>query len=243
MAEPAGADSRPTRSLAAILVLAVVILVGLEFRSAGSNDDLAHPPGGEAGGPLGHAFGTDKSLSHAAATRPHGVSGSGSGGTAAAESGMGGFTFPPHIKDVIINIGSFRDPPIPPNDETFVLAVEPILRTAASIPPMKNRYVITAALSATRGFSQMQFLNGGMSSSLSKPLGDFGSELPEGQQPFALVPVLTLADLLRAVPRDVDIVEVIIDAQGHDLAIVKSAGEDIKRVKKLIAEVYCNGLV
>ena len=63
----------------------------------------------------------------------------------------------PGIKHVIINVGSNVDPPFPPadNESIAVLAVEPVLGTAAKIAKHPRLYVICAAIADTTQFQSI----------------------------------------------------------------------------------------
>jgi hypothetical protein len=60
----------------------------------------------------------------------------------------------PGIKHVIINIGSNVDPPLPPadNESIAVIAIEPVLGTAAKIAKHPRLYVICAAIADVTRF-------------------------------------------------------------------------------------------
>jgi len=155
---------------------------------------------------------------------------------------------PPYVSSVIINIGPYIDPPVPPGEHTAVIAVEPILKTAGLIPHHHNTFVVTAAVSDTVGLGRMAAYNFGMSSSLSevREEGEEGElywakeERQGGWPAFNIVPVLTLEHLLAAVPENVTILSVITDMQGHDLKAAKSASlPSLRRVRRYQAEVYC----
>jgi hypothetical protein len=155
---------------------------------------------------------------------------------------------PPYVSSVIINIGPYIDPPVPPGEHTAVIAVEPILKTAGLIPHHHNTFIVTAAVSDTVGLGRMAAYNFGMSSSLSevREEGEEGElywakeERQGGWPAFNIVPVLTLEHLLAAVPENVTILSVITDMQGHDLKAAKSASlPSLRRVRRYQAEVYC----
>ena len=53
----------------------------------------------------------------------------------------------------ILNIGAHDTPPDVFNNDTIVVAVEPLPEVAARIPTMKNRYVLTAAVADYYGIA------------------------------------------------------------------------------------------
>ena len=159
------------------------------------------------------------------------------------------------------HVGSHTDPPFPPDAETAVLAVEPVLLTAAAIPKHANVYVITAAISDTPSFQMFNVFNAGVSSSLSEPTDPKMYWAQEGERsnaktlvaqkmspdtvypPFVIVPVLTLEHLLAAIPEDISVEWVKTDMQGFDLRAARSASAaSLRRVKKYQAELYWCGL-
>ena len=156
--------------------------------------------------------------------------------------------FPKEIKKLIINVGSNIDPPMPPEDDTSVavIAVEPILMTAAAIPRHERLFVISAALSDEKGFAAMTVHNlNGVSSSMHKPanLTNDWVHKPDQYVPVQFVPVLTLKDLLDVIPIDIEITFLKTDMQGSDFAALKSAGNSLRRVERIQSEVYCNGAI
>jgi hypothetical protein len=168
------------------------------------------------------------------------------------------FKLPSAVKRVIINVGSNKDPPRPDvggAEDLAVIAVEPVLKTAAAIPPHPRLYVITAAVSDATGFANFFTYNdNGVSSSLSE-VPDSAKEKGGGYNrvwandsrrgigypPVAFVPVLTMRQLLDAVPDDVAISMLKTDMQGFDFAAVSPAGAALRRIDQIYAEVNCNG--
>ena len=155
---------------------------------------------------------------------------------------------------------------MPPDDNqsVAVLAVEPILGTAAKIVKHERLYVITCAIADTNRFQMMNLYNaGGLSSSLAKlnnegvwykkytdvdPRKGFSARKnPDFQeankiyQPVRqIVPVYSLKTLLDAIPQRIQILELHTDMQGFDLIAVKSAERSIRRIPKLQTEVNIN---
>lgn len=156
---------------------------------------------------------------------------------------LGAISFPPSMRRVWINIGTHKDPIVPPDDETFVIAVEPVPDTAILIPRHPNVFVVCAAISETPGFAKFSIFNSGMSSSLAEPAvptvnwanAAYRGTLP----PFIIVPVLTLEHLFSAIPSNLPIDFVMTDMQSYDLRAAKSASFlSLGRVRKYKAEVY-----
>jgi hypothetical protein len=171
---------------------------------------------------------------------------------------------PESITSLIINVGSNLDPPMPPenNKSIAVIAVEPILRTAARIPVHERLYTIVCAIANTPRFQIMNTYNaGGLSSSLSplanegawfktytdvdprKGLGakknpDFVEAKTKHQGSFQIVPVLPLSMLLDSIPAHLEILDLHTDMQGYDFMAIMSAGRSLLRVHRLQTEVW-----
>ena len=132
------------------------------------------------------------------------------------------FEFAPGVSAVWVNIGSHKDPPLPPNlTTTAVIAVEPILQTAMRINRSHaNIHVITAAISDSPGFASMTTFNSGASSSLRQPepgrwWAQPGAENRKyGMPSVAFVPVLPMRALLDAIPERVRVEFMKTDMQG-----------------------------
>lgn len=114
-------------------------------------------------------------------------------------------------------------------------------------------FVLNCAISGppyAGSVSTFHFYNdNGKSSSLShadsprhwtnKPGNDPNSDYGPGPSGIDFVPVISLDTLLKAIPSNVMIPFLKIDAQGHDLAIVKSASkQQLNRIEKIMSETY-----
>lgn len=145
---------------------------------------------------------------------------------------------PKRIKGVIINIGCHLDPVISDDEEVAVIAFEPSLDVAKMIKPRRNLFVIPAAVSSQGGlFTMFRYWHGGVASSLGEAVPDEEVLKMKGAgEPF-FVPVVTLKNILEAIPPAVDILHLKTDAQGFDLEVVKSAGPLLSRVFRMCNEV------
>jgi hypothetical protein len=126
------------------------------------------------------------------------------------------------------------------------IAVEPLLSVIRKIKPHPRLLVIPCAISGFTGFHPFYAYNDGLSSSLSPAREDIpdlanwkSKELPEDMPRLNLVPVLTMKDLLAAIPLDLDIEMIKTDMQGHDLSAIKSAGLSIRRARYIHHEAAC----
>ena len=93
------------------------------------------------------------------------------------------------------------------------------------------------AISTERGFLDFQVNAENATSSLLKSVeGNSVSELTRTVQ-VRKVPVLRLQDVLERIPPGVDVEFLKTDVQGHDLQVLKSAGEQIRRVERVQVEI------
>jgi len=163
------------------------------------------------------------------------------------------FAFPPAVTRVILNVGSSKDPPAPPDDFTAVVAVEPILATAMAIPRHPLTFVIVAAISNGTGFANFFTYNRNGESSTLADLPDAikhsthsskwwaqDKVRPENVPRVLFVPVLTLAQLLEAIPPRVRVAFLKTDMQGFDFAAVRAAGHALRRAEVVQSEVLCH---
>jgi FkbM family methyltransferase len=149
-------------------------------------------------------------------------------------------SFPPEAKKLIINVGSNDDPPISSDPSIYTIGVEPVLKTAARIKPNPKLFVITAAIGPRQGLAKFfTYANGGVASSLSEAENFNWAYTPDGYPPVLFVPVITLKTLLEAIPPEIVIVYLKIDAEGWDLDVVESAGDSISRAQTVQTEILC----
>jgi len=157
--------------------------------------------------------------------------------------------FPIEVKKLWINIGSFVDPPISDDPETFTIAIEALYRTANKIAFHKRLFVITAAISDQDGFAFMHaYGKWGESSSLNaynpkQPWSWNWTMAPDDEREFVFVPMLSLRTLILSIPDRIQITLLKTDMQGQDLKSMKHAGDLLKRVHRIESEVYCNGFL
>ena len=161
--------------------------------------------------------------------------------------------FPPGVARVIVNVGSNLQPPVPKEEDVAVIAVEPMLDTAARIPKHERVFVVTAAVSNVAGFASFFAYNfNGESSSLAQmrdedaaaPSGWWAADnlREKGYAPVNFVPVLTLRMLLEAIPPELEIILLKTDMQGFDFTAVSAVGSAaLARVRQVYSEVNCHG--
>jgi hypothetical protein len=156
-------------------------------------------------------------------------------------------TVPKFVKKLMINIGSWKDPPISSDPDTYTIAIEPQLKTAMKIADHPRLFIVTAAVSNVEGLAFMHaYGSWGESSSLtpankSEPWGYDWAVAPQGYPAFQYVPVLSLRTILESIPESVEITQLKTDMQGQDFAAISHAGKSLRRVQSVLSEVYCNG--
>ena len=151
---------------------------------------------------------------------------------AISDSSLEGLAFmelPRNISEVFINIGSNLDPILPPKDsgdKGLTIAFEPIV--GCKIKPHEQLMVVNAAVAATAGLTSMFIYNeDGVSSSLSKPAvrGHWNSNTKRDGH-IQIVPIITLRQILSAIPKHIAIPYIKTDMQGHDFVAV-AASQDL----------------
>lgn len=163
---------------------------------------------------------------------------------------------PSDAVEVIMNIGSNRDPtlPVARSPPIIAIAFEPIVPHLARLtyPNASNLYIIPAAVSATDGLEMMAVLGrsshyAGSASSLSAPadkkstaaIVNMRAVAKAGGHRAMVVPVLGMRTVLNALPQTLALSFLKTDMQGHDFAALQSAGKELlHRAEFIKAETY-----
>lgn len=152
---------------------------------------------------------------------------------------------PDNISEVFLNIGSNLDPILPPvdsGDKALTIAFEPIV--GCKINPHKHLMVVHAAVAATSGLTSMFLYNqNAESSSLSKPaFQDYWNSDKVRDGHIQIVPVITMRQILSAIPSHVAIPYIKTDMQGHDFVAIAAAKDFLfqRNVDYLYTEVFVN---
>lgn len=147
----------------------------------------------------------------------------------------------PGARRFILNIGSFYDPPTPFDNETIVVAVEARPESAAKIPVIPNRYVLTAAVSDGWGLATFNHFEDSSSLLEGNFLWKGHMFANKGRQGAKImVPTLPLSALLNVL-QYMDCWFLKVDTQGMDLNVIKSGRHHVKKCQYIMTEVYCNG--
>jgi len=133
-------------------------------------------------------------------------------------------------------------------DQVMLVLIDPLEEV---IRHLKHRFknsprtvVMQAAVANYNGVAQFHQYNvAGASSSLAKPAhnASWNRSFASGQ---SVVPVVTLKDVLNSLPIErlggsVELLKT--DMQGYDFAAIQSAGELLRKVRTVTAEVYQDG--
>lgn len=149
---------------------------------------------------------------------------------------------PAGITHVSINIGPHKTPIGVDGKDNLLILVDPL----ASVTTFLQQHfagphvlVYQAAISNVTGTAVFNDYNsGGQSSSLATPSR---KEAWNAVSSANTVPVHTLKELLDGIPDNLPISFLKTDMQGYDFTAIKSAGDALKRVKKLMSETYQDG--
>ena len=144
-----------------------------------------------------------------------------------------------------MNIGSNKNPVLPPaNDSSVVtIAFEPVV--FSRIVPHERLFVVPAAVGASSGIATMRLFakNEGQSSSLLAPAQasqDYGISLARTSE-RKFVPLVTMSDALSSLPNGVELWFLKTDMQGFDATALKAGGHLLRRAHYVKSEVNMLG--
>ena len=176
---------------------------------------------------------------------------------------------PATAKSVLLNIGSNRDPILPPANDTSVVAVafEPMVPEL--IEPHERLFVVPAAVSAEPGIASMARTGGNSTAASLAPMADkklqrwltkniFGKSVGEGSTEVTgpkrtppatktsgmrIVPIVAMSALLGSLRDDLDLWYLKTDMQGFDYTgALHAAGSGIGRFHYVASEVHLLGV-
>jgi FkbM family methyltransferase len=152
----------------------------------------------------------------------------------------GRFQLPPRVRRVWIDVGAHRLETTRAqleNRDLALIAVEPLEGAWKHWPDRARLIALPVALSTERGWLDFHVNESDATSSLLKTVP--GNVVPELTRTVETrkVPALRLEDVLERVPEGVDIEYLKTDVQGHDLQVLRSAGDHIRRVGRIRVEV------
>jgi len=163
------------------------------------------------------------------------------------ESALPFLDLPPSTREIVMNIGSNKDPILPKKTMgpcALSIAFEPIVPHL--IPAHPQVFAVPAAVAATSYLATMYaFNNDGVSSSLNKPASDMFWNTGKFNQGIRIVPVMAIKNVIQAIPPNVKLDFIKTDAQGHDFTILKAVIKEISErgVGYLQTEVWYDNTV
>lgn len=153
----------------------------------------------------------------------------------------GRFLLPERVRRVWIDVGAHhlettRDE-LEGHPDMALIAIEPQEECWKHWPDKARLIALPVAISTERGWMEFHVNASNATSSLLKTVdGNMVNDLTKTVQ-TRQVPVLRLQDVIERVPPEVEVEYVKTDVQGHDLQVLKSAGEQIRRVHSVKAEI------
>jgi FkbM family methyltransferase len=154
----------------------------------------------------------------------------------------GRFAIPARVRRVWIDVGAHHlettKDPLEENNDLVVIAIEPQEECWTKWPDRVRLIALPVAISTDRGWMEFHVNADNATSSLldsvaGRPKLDKLTQTVEKRQ----VPVLRLQDVIERVPPGLAVEYVKTDVQGHDLQVLKSAGESLRRVTRVKAEI------
>jgi FkbM family methyltransferase len=157
------------------------------------------------------------------------------------EGADGRFALPRGVRRVWIDVGAHlleqTRAELERHHDVAVVAIEPLEECWTTWPDNPRLVALPVAISLERGSMDFHVNSDNATSSLlSSVEGNSVSQYTRTVR-VTRVPVLRLEDVLERIPAAVEVEFVKTDVQGHDLQVLKSAGEQIRRVEKVQAEV------
>lgn len=118
-----------------------------------------------------------------------------------------------------------------------MIAIEPMPKPWTYWPRDDRLIGLPVAIYLDRGWRDFKIAAWEMASSLSDPAPDNPNMDKRRTVEVIQVPVIRLADVMAKIPAHLPIEYVKVDVQGLDLQVIKSAGEALRRVGRVRAEV------
>lgn len=153
----------------------------------------------------------------------------------------GAFAFPKHVRRVWIDVGAHylqtTHAAFQQNKDLGLIAIEPMEQCWRQWPASDRLIAVPVAIFVERGQRDFNVNASDATSSLAK--GVPGAPLAELRKTVEVrkVPVLRLEDILERVPPELVITFLKTDVQSLDLQVLKSGGEELRRVFRVKTEV------
>ena len=151
----------------------------------------------------------------------------------------GFFAFPSRAERVFVDVGAYKlkesRPSLRKSPKNAVLAVEPMRETWDLWPDNRRLVGVPVAVSLEPGTIEFNVNAKDVTSSVLDTAE--GGRLSSDTIEVRRVPSVRLEDLLRRIPPHLDIFFLKTDTQGLDLAVLMSAGNELRRVRRVSAEI------
>lgn len=150
----------------------------------------------------------------------------------------GYFRFPQKVARVVVDVGAYklkvtsrylREP------DVGIVAVEPMREPWATWPNRPRIIGVPAAIDLEPGMLEFNVNAADVTSSLLETAPD--ATLSSDTIEVRRVPGVTLEDVLARIPPDMEIPLLKTDTQGTDLAVLMSAGDQLRRVHEVLTEI------
>lgn len=153
----------------------------------------------------------------------------------------GYFAIPPRVTRVWVDVGAHhlettremykRSP------DLALIAIEPLAECWPTWPKGRRLIGIPAAIHTERGRMEFHVNAADVTSSLAPSLTESSVADLTRTVEVREVPVLRLEDVLERIPPEISIDYIKTDVQGVDLQVLESAGEHLRRARRVRAEV------
>jgi FkbM family methyltransferase len=152
----------------------------------------------------------------------------------------GRFVLPPRVQRVWIDVGAHlletTKEELERSSDLALIAIEPLEECWKTWPDKTRLLALPVAVSTERGWLDFHVNASNATSSLLKSVEGNMVEAMTKTVEVRKVPVLRLQDVLERIP-DVGVQYLKTDVQGHDLQVLKSAGDQLRRVETVRVEV------
>ncbi len=153
----------------------------------------------------------------------------------------GRYVLPPGVRRAWVDVGAHwleqTRQELESNDDVAVIAIEPLEECWKDWPDNPRLIALPVAISLERGFMDFNVNSDNATSSLLPSVEGNSAEKYTRTVRVDKVPVLRLEDVLERIPPDVEVEFLKTDVQGHDLQVLQSAGDQLRRVEKVQTEI------
>ena len=153
----------------------------------------------------------------------------------------GRFSLPKRAKRVWVDVGAHlletTQPELEKSRDLALIAIEPLAERWRAWPSDERLIALPVAIDLERGMLDFHVNADDNTSSLAESLEETPYDRLTRTVEVRKVPVLRLEDILERIPLRVDVDYLKTDVQGFDLRVLQSAGQQLRRVRRVKAEV------